>query len=127
MTARIKGNSADDATSLSQYQHFLPSSIGGSLGVTVLVAAGESFVAFPVPPDAFCWVTTQPLSQSSWSAPFALASPDQFQVAIASGTLPASAGWSGFHINHVLKLSMAWTRSAIPATGWPGLSSDLNS
>src|SRR5215831_3155879 len=101
--------------------------MGGSLGVTVLVAAGESLVAVPVPPDVFSWVTTQPLSQSSWSEPFALASPDQLQVAIASGTLPASAGWSGFHINHVLKVSMAWTRSAIPATGWPGLSSDLNS
>ena len=89
-----------------QYQH-LPSSPGGSDDVTVLVAAGESFVAFPVPPLVFCCVTAQRSVQSSSSGFFTFASAVQFHVAIARGTLFASAGWSGFHINHILKLSFA--------------------
>ena len=68
-----------------KYQHFFPSSIGGSDDVTVFVAAGESFVTFPFPPFLFSLVTTHRLAQSSSLSFFTFASPDHLQVAIAEG------------------------------------------
>lgn len=75
-----------------KYQHFFPSSIGGSDDVTVFVAAGESFVTFPFPPFLFSLIITHRLVHSVSLSFLTFASPDQFQVAFAKGTLFAFGG-----------------------------------